>query len=60
MTAETLADRIADLIARDLEVVARRLRVERHELPDGRRLPSLEVRSRTSGARVVVHVEPAL
>lgn len=60
MTSETLAQRVAEIIARELARVPRRLIVERHELPDGAKLPSLEVRDRGDGARVVIHVEPGL
>lgn len=61
--ANELAHRIADLLAgaaRGAERGPMRLRVERHRLPDGRALPSFEVRSRRYGTRVVVHVEPGL
>lgn len=62
MTDEELAAELADLLAGVLETRehGRRLRVERHRLPNGRELASFEVRSRKTGARAVVHVEAAL
>jgi hypothetical protein len=61
--ADALADWLAEVLATAAAGVARgplRLRVERHTLPNGRELPSFEVRSRRYGTRVVVHVEPGL
>jgi hypothetical protein len=52
-----LADWLAGLVAGAIPASA--FEVEPHEVA-GRVLPSLEVRSRRYGTRVVIHVEPGL